>query len=108
MNSTKEKEEKIAAVYYTVKNSASFSGPQKIYKSLKDKGENISLGDIKKWFKKQENYGLHKRIHRKFKRNRFISYKTDYIWDAEAFFTRFETLSSPYTILYNISQIAVT
>lgn len=83
MNSTKEKEEKIAAVYYTVKNSASFSGPQKIYKSLKDKGENISLGDIKKWFKKQENYGLHKRIHRKFKRNRFISYKTDYIWDAD-------------------------
>lgn len=58
MNSTKEKEEKIAAVYYTVKNSASFSGPQKIYKSLKD---NISLGDIKKWFKKQENYGLHKK-----------------------------------------------
>lgn len=54
MNSTKEKEEKIVAVYYTVKNSASFSGPQKIYKSLKDKGENISLGDIKKWFKNRK------------------------------------------------------
>lgn len=83
MSSIDEKEKQIAAVYYGAKKSASFSGPQKVYQVLRKENSKISFGDVKRWFKKQEVYGSHKRIQRKFKRNKFVSFKSDYIWDAD-------------------------
>lgn len=83
MSIQSKKEEQLSSLYYTPNNPASFSGAKKIYEVLRKNKQNISIGDVKKWLKKQEVYTSHRKIHRKFKRNKFISYKIDYIWDAD-------------------------
>ena len=48
-------------------------------------------------YKKQELYGSHKRIKRRFPRNKFVTYKPNYCWDADvAFMKVYEKYNNGY------------
>lgn len=79
-----EKDKFIESIFYNLEKPGSFSSAETLYKEVVNaKRFDISKSYIKKWLAKQEVYGLNKRIQRRFQRNRFVSYKTDYIWDAD-------------------------
>ena len=71
-------------IYYDPKHPASFAGPQKIYKVIKDEGKfNIGMYKIRKFLHNQESYGLHKPVRRRFKRNHVVSAGKDDLWMAD-------------------------
>ena len=67
-------------IYYDPKHPASFAGPQKIYKVIKDEGK-FNIG-IRKFLHNQESYGLHKSVRRRFQRNHVVSAGKDDLWMA--------------------------
>jgi hypothetical protein len=71
-------------IYYDPANPASFSGPLKLYRAVKNEGQyNITLSEIKKWLQKQEPYTIHRQLRRKFPRNRVIVAGIDDQWDVD-------------------------
>ena len=71
-------------LYYDPKNPASFSGPRSLYKAVKNAGQRvISMGKIKKWLKTQETYTMHRKMVRRFKRNRVQVDHIDEQWDVD-------------------------
>lgn len=56
-----KKEKQLFSLYYTPNNPASFSGEKLIYDVLRKNKQNISIGDVKKWLKKQEVYNSHRK-----------------------------------------------
>lgn len=80
----KEEEKYLHSLYYDPARPSSFSSPNKIYQTIKKENKyNITYSNVLKWYRQQETYGLHHRIQRRFRRNRFISHKLDYIWDCD-------------------------
>ena len=77
-------QEYLHKIYYDPKHPASFAGPQKIYKVIKDEGKfNIGMYKIRKFLHNQESYGLHKPVRRRFKRNHVVSAGKDDLWMAD-------------------------
>ena len=77
-------QEYLKKIYYDPKHPASFAGPQKIYKVIKDEGKfNIGMYKIRKFLHNQESYGLHKPVRRRFKRNHVVSAGKDDLWMAD-------------------------
>ena len=71
-------------IYYDPKHPASFAGPQKLYKVVKDEGKfNIGMYKIRKFLHNQESYGLHKPARRRFQRNHVVSAGKDDLWMAD-------------------------
>jgi hypothetical protein len=61
-----------------------FSGPQKLYKVVKNEGKfNIGMHRIRKVLHNQESYSLHKPVRRRFPRNHVISAGIDDLWMAD-------------------------
>ena len=73
----------LASIYYDPRHPASYSGPTKLYRVAKAAGKKITLHQIREWLKGQETYTLHKRVQRKFPRNRVIVDGIDEQWDAD-------------------------
>ena len=71
-------------IYYNPSHPASFSGPQKLYKVVKNEGKfNIGMYKIRKFLHNQESYSLHKPVRRRFQRNHVISAGKDDLWMAD-------------------------
>lgn len=77
-------EQYLKKIYYDPKHAGSFGGVNKLYRAVRKEGKYV-LGKtkIKKWLDKQETFGLHKQINRKFRRRRVIAPFIDYQWDAD-------------------------
>ena len=74
----------LESMYYDPKNAGSFSGPRALYKAVKSGGKRIiSMGNIKKWLKSQETYTMHRKMVRRFKRNRVQVDHIDEQWDVD-------------------------
>lgn len=76
-------EDYLTSVYYDPQHPASFSGPTKLYKIAKAAGKKITHKEISEWLRKQETYTLHRRLRRKFPRNRVVVGGYMQQWDAD-------------------------
>ena len=66
-------EDKLQKIYYDLGNGASFSGPDALYRVLKQKGfKKVKHKQIEDWLQKQETYSIHKPVRHRFPRNRVI------------------------------------
>ena len=83
MNLTEKEKASLKKVYYNTRNPAAFSGLTKFYKSLKSKNIKISHAKVKKWLSSQDAYTLHKGNVNKFKKNKTMSYKVDWLWQCD-------------------------
>lgn len=76
--------EYLSSIYYDPKKAGSFSGPRALYKAVRADGKRIlSMKKIKDWLKSQDVYTLHRRVVRKFKRNKVYVEKMDEQWDLD-------------------------
>lgn len=75
--------QKLNTIFYTPKHAGSYSSAHKLYQSLKSEGYTIPLTTIQKWLEGQETYSLHRKVIRKFQRNRVIVSGIDSQWDAD-------------------------
>ena len=74
----------LESMYYDPKNAGSFSGPRALYKAVKSARKRIiSMGKINKWLKSQETYTMHRKMVRRFKRNRVQVDHIDEQWDVD-------------------------
>ena len=74
----------LASLYYDPEKPGSFGGPKALYKAVKSEGKRvISMNKIKKWLKGQEVYTMHRKMVRKFKRNRVQVDHIDDQWDVD-------------------------
>lgn len=74
----------LASVYYDPRKGGSFSGPRALYKGVRAEGKRVvSMRKIKEWLKSQDVYTMHRRMVRKFKRNKVYVEKMDAQWDAD-------------------------
>lgn len=63
----------LASIYFNPNHTASFTGPSQLYKTIKKEGVwDISLPQIKNWLSSQDAYTLHRKVIRKFPRNRVV------------------------------------
>ena len=75
----------LSKIYYDPKEPASFSGVNKLSKTLKSLGKQVSLRDLKKWLNVQETHQMYWRPRRKFPRRKVLtSFKNDQ-WDIDLF-----------------------
>ena len=62
-------EKYLEGIFYDVKNPASFSGPEKLYKFVKQDGKhNVSKFRIRKWLQRQEPYSMQRPARRRFQK----------------------------------------
>ena len=76
-------DEYLASIYYDPKNSASYTGPTKLYRVVRAAGKKITLKQIREWLKGQEAYTLHRQARHRFPRNRVIVDGIDEQWDVD-------------------------
>ena len=77
-------EKYLEKIYFNPEHPASFEGPLRLYKVVKDEGKfKISHSQIKKWIQKQESYSRNKGVKRKFERGRVIVAGIDDQFDAD-------------------------
>ena len=60
-------------IYWDVSHPGSLSGFENFYCVLKEKKIKINRQQVKEWLASQEAYTMHRRMLRKFPRNKFIS-----------------------------------
>ena len=80
---TPEKENYLKEIYLDPSKPTSFGGVDKLYHYVKDQGQAISRGDIKKWLSKQTTYSLYRKAVRKFKRPKVIVPTKRYMLDSD-------------------------
>ena len=80
---TPEKENYLKEIYLDPSKPTSFGGVDKLYHYVKDQGQAISRGDIKKWLSKQTTYSLYRKTVRKFKRPKVILPTKRYMLDSD-------------------------
>ena len=74
----------LASIYFDPKHPASFTGPDKLYKTVLSEGKlKIGKRRISKWLRDQESYSLTKEAKRTFKRSRVIVEGIDSMWDID-------------------------
>ena len=79
-----EKLKYLENIYFDPKLSGSYSGPDKLYRFIKQHGKySISKADVKKWIQSQEVYPTNRLIKHKIKRRRVITPYIDYMWDSD-------------------------
>jgi hypothetical protein len=76
--------EYLKKIYYDPSHPGSFSGPQKLYKVVKNERKyDIGMHRIRKFLHNQETYSLHKPVRRRFTRNHVVSAGIDDLWMAD-------------------------
>ena len=77
-------EKYLEKIYFNPEHPASFEGPLRLYKVVKEEGKfKISHSQIKKWIQKQESYSRNKGVKKKFERGRVIVAGIDDQFDAD-------------------------
>ena len=83
-----DKDKLLFSLYYDLKNPTAYGSLAKIYRYLKSNREydnyNITRGYLAKWLSKQEVFGVHKSVRRKFKRPQILAFYEDYLWDLDS------------------------
>ena len=75
----------------------SYAGVEKIYQWMKANGHKLSRYKIEKWLLQQEDFSVHKRPSRRFKRKRVISPYPGYMIDADtAFYVQYANKNDGY------------
>lgn len=67
-------------IYYDVRHPAGYSSLEKLSKAMHG---HMSKDDVKKWLQSQETYTLHKPVHRKISRNKYILSNFNELWQAD-------------------------
>ena len=76
--------EYLSSIYYDPRKAGSFSGPKALYKAVRADGKRVlSMKKIKDWLKSQDVYTMHRRMVRRFKRNKIYVEKMDAMWDLD-------------------------
>ena len=79
-----EKEDYLLSKYTDAGSPASFSGPEKFYRYLKNENKyHFSRKDIKEWIRGVDSYTLNRQVRRKFRRNKVIAPYINYQWDID-------------------------
>lgn len=77
-------EDYLAKIYYDPVNAGSFSGPEKLYRFVRQEGKYVlSKYKIRKWLQRQEAYSLQRGVRRPFKKNKVIALGIDDQWDVD-------------------------
>lgn len=77
-------EDYLAKIYYNPVNAGSFSGPEKLYRYVRQDGKYVlSKYKIRKWLQRQEAYSLQRGVRRHFKKNKVIALGIDDQWDVD-------------------------
>lgn len=77
-------EDYLKQVYNDPVNAGSFSGPDKLYRYVRNQGKYVlSKYKIRKWLQRQEAYSLQRGVRRHFKRNRVVALGIDDQWDVD-------------------------
>ncbi|KAG6438937.1 hypothetical protein O3G_MSEX000345 [Manduca sexta] len=71
---------KLNQIYYDVSHPAGYSCIDKLSRAMKGK---MKKDDVKNWLRTQETYTLHKPVHRKFPRNKYILSNLNELWQAD-------------------------
>ena len=79
----KNYENYLETIYYNPEHAASFSGIDKLYRSVRSEGKAITKGQLKKWLRGQSVYNGHKPVRKTFKRRRVISQRKWYQFDGD-------------------------
>ena len=67
--------------YYSLKSPAAFSGKERLFQEVKDKG--ITRQEVERWLSKQLTYTLHKPVRLTFKTRPVVVYDIDEQWQLD-------------------------
>lgn len=67
-------------IYYNPSHPAGYASVNKLAKAMKGK---MNRDDVIKWLQSQETYTLHKPIHKKFPRNKYVLSNLNELWQAD-------------------------
>ena len=71
-------------VYFNPRHPASFGGVDKLYRAaVRDGRYDITRSEIKKFLEEQETYSLHRKINKRFRRNRVLVTGKDDQWEMD-------------------------
>lgn len=70
-------------LYYTTRDPGSFGSARTLYRIAKERGKNISHGQVKNWLQSQEVYTLHANARKRFPRNKTIAYRVNEQFQAD-------------------------
>ena len=71
-------------IWYDPEHIASYSGPDKLYRIVKEEGKfKIGRRRIKQWLQDQDAYGLSRNVFRKFPRNKYVVNTVDSLWEMD-------------------------
>lgn len=77
-------EDYLAKIYYDPVNAGSFSGPEKLYRFVRQKGKYfLSKYKIRKCLQRQEAYSLQRGVRKPFKKNKVMALGIDDQWDVD-------------------------
>ena len=79
-------DEYLRSIYFDTSNPAAFTGPQQLYRAVRKEGRfKVTLKEIKNFLKSVDAYTLHKKVNRKFPRNKIQVEGIDIQWDCDIF-----------------------
>ena len=74
----------LESIYSDPKEVGSFTSPQKLYRTLRERGRtDITIKQIRTWMSSQDGYALHRPARRNFRRNIVIVSGIDSEWDSD-------------------------
>ena len=76
----------LSRVYISPEHAASFTGLDKLYRTVKDQFPSVMRKEIRKWAENNLSYSLHKPSRRTFKRNKVYASEIDSLWEADLAF----------------------
>lgn len=72
--------ERITEIYYDASHPAGFSNIEKLTNAMKG---DMSKNEVKKWLQSQDTYTLHRPVHKKIPRNKYILSNFNELWQAD-------------------------
>ena len=72
----------LSHIYTDVKNTASFSSPQKLYKAAKKSNSSITLGEVEHFLESQKSYTLHCHFNSRFRWRKVLACRVGYQFQA--------------------------
>lgn len=71
-------------IWYDPEHIASFTGPDKLYRIVKEEGKyKIGRHKIKQWLQDQDSYGLSRNLNRHFPRTKYVVNTIDSLWEID-------------------------
>ena len=105
-NAVKEVDKYLHSIYFNPEHPASFSGVDKLYKFVKERGRKISRGVIKRWLGGQSIYNQHKPVRRTFKRQRVVVPRKWFQFDMDTvYMTSYQKDNVPYKFILVVIDV---